>query len=128
MAREGKRIDTGGGQNLTGDNPFAALNLGPLPTAPSPAAQAPAPAPQAAKGRVEIRRLTQGRGGKAVIEIRGLAHLGEKALQGLRRDLQTHCATGGTLKDGAIEIQGERLAEVEAFLSQRGYRVVRTGG
>ena len=67
------------------------------------------------------------RKGKAVIVITGLI-LDAAALTTLAKQLKTMCGTGGTVKDGNIEIQGEHRDAVMAELSKRGFKVKRGGG
>lgn len=84
------------------------------------------PAP-AGDGDVRVSRETKGRRGKAVTIVRGLA-LDAGGMDGLARELKRLCGTGGTVKDGAIEIQGDQRDRVVAALAERGYRVKRAGG
>jgi translation initiation factor 1 len=58
----------------------------------------------AGDGRVRVGREIQGRGGKAVTVVRGLP-LAAEELKALAKELKQRCGTGGTVKDGAIEIQ-----------------------
>lgn len=67
------------------------------------------------------------RKGKAVIVISGLI-LDASALTALGKQLKTMCGTGGTVKDGQIEIQGEHRDTVMAELTKRGFKVKRGGG
>ena len=67
------------------------------------------------------------RKGKAVIVISGLI-LGAAELTKLGKQLKTLCGTGGTVKDGTIEIQGEHRDALMAELSKRGFKVKRAGG
>jgi translation initiation factor 1 len=78
-------------------------------------------------GRVRVSRQTHSRAGKAVTLITGLP-LGDADLATLARDLKRLCGSGGTLKDGAIEIQGEHRDAVVAELLRRGYAARRSGG
>ena len=86
-----------------------------------------APAPAAGDGIVRVSRETGGRGGKTVTVVRGLA-LDAAALAELGRRLKAACGTGGTVKDGIIEIQGDHRDKVVALLEQDGRRVRRAGG
>ena len=90
------------------------------------ACRAPKPVP-AGDGVVRVGRETAGRGGKGVTVVRGLA-LDEAALADLARRLKAHCGSGGTARDGVIEIQGEHRDKVLAFLQQQGWTVRRSGG
>jgi translation initiation factor 1 len=78
-------------------------------------------------GKVRVSRQTQSRAGKAVTLITGLA-LDAIELETLARDLKRHCGSGGTVKDGSIEIQGEHRAAVVAELLRRGFAAKRSGG
>lgn len=78
-------------------------------------------------GRVRVSRETQGRGGKAVTVVRGLA-LGATQLQALGKVLKAACGSGGTVKDGAIEIQGDHVERVLVALSAQGHAAKRSGG
>ena len=78
-------------------------------------------------GIVRVRRETQGRGGKTVTTISGVP-LAADTLSVLASDLKRRCGTGGTAKDGVIEIQGDHRDLLVAELEQRGYTVKRAGG
>jgi translation initiation factor 1 len=78
-------------------------------------------------GIVRVRRETQGRGGKTVTTISGVP-LADAALAALASELKRRCGTGGTAKDGVIEIQGDHRDLLVAELEQRGYTVKRAGG
>jgi translation initiation factor 1 len=84
------------------------------------------PAP-AGDGIVRIRRETKGRGGKTVTTVSGVPSGGE-ALRGLASELKRRCGTGGTAKDGVIEIQGDHRETIAAELSRRGFIVRLAGG
>ena len=78
-------------------------------------------------GVVRVSRATQGRGGKAVSVITGLP-LDAAALAELARELKQRCGSGGAVREGAIEIQGEHRDRLVAELAQRGYAARRAGG
>lgn len=78
-------------------------------------------------GIVRLKRQTQGRGGKTVTIITGLA-LEAAALQQLAKTLKQRCGSGGAIKDGAIEIQGDHRDQLKIELEQRGYKVKLAGG
>jgi len=91
---------------------------------------APAPKrPHAPRGDgiVRVRRETGGRGGKTVTAIYGVA-IPEEQLKEFAGVLKRLCGTGGTVKDGAIEIQGDHRDRIVAALEQRGYAVKLAGG
>ena len=54
--------------------------------------------------------------------------LGDTDLEDLARDLKKKCGSGGTVRDGVIEIQGEHRDTLVDELARRGYRVKRSGG
>lgn len=85
------------------------------------------PAQTSGDGIVRVQRESKGRGGKTVTVISGV-QLEEGALKTLAGELKRRCGTGGTLKDGIIEIQGDHRDLLIAQLEQRGYRVKRAGG
>ena len=80
-----------------------------------------------ADGIARVWRETKGRGGKAVTVVHGLA-LPPEALQKLGQQLRSACGSGGTVKDGTIEVQGDHVEKVMAWLQARGYKVKRAGG
>ena len=81
----------------------------------------------AADGVLRVQRETKGRGGKSVTLVRGLA-LDAAALAALGKQLKAACGSGGTAKDGVIEVQGDHVATVMAALVKLGYAVKRSGG
>jgi len=69
----------------------------------------------------------KGRGGKTVTLISGLV-LDDQALKNLTKALKAHCGSGGTYKEGVVEIQGEHRDKVMEYLKTKGYGVKRVGG
>jgi translation initiation factor 1 len=78
-------------------------------------------------GAVRVSRRTKGRGGKTVTLVEGLA-LDSVALALLGKQLRTACGSGGTVKDGVIEVQGDHCEMVLAALIKGGHRAKRVGG
>ena len=78
-------------------------------------------------GVVRVSRETKGRGGKSVTLIKGLA-LDTQLLAVLGKQLRAACGSGGTVKDGVIEVQGDHCDTVLAALEKQGYNVKRAGG
>ena len=78
-------------------------------------------------GNVRVGRETKGRKGKGVTIITGVP-LGGAELQALATHLKKRCGSGGTLKDGVIEIQGDHRDLVVEELQKRGWNVKRSGG
>ena len=85
------------------------------------------PKPEAGDGIVRVRRESKGRRGKTVTTASGVA-LDAEALSALAGELKRRCGTGGAVKDGVIEIQGDHRDTIVAELEARGYRVKRAGG
>lgn len=86
-----------------------------------------APTPHKGDGIVRIRRETSGRKGNGVTTISGIP-LDEAELKVLAKELKQRCATGGSVKNGVIEIQGEHRETVRAALIKAGYNVKLAGG
>jgi len=140
MAGDGK-IRTDGGQSL-GQNPFGALSGAGLPQntglakpetgkpANSGAIRSPVSEikNQKSRGRVDIRRETGNRGGKTVTVIDGFVGIGLPEKESLAKKMRNACGCGGTVKDGAIEIQGDQREKIAAILSEAGFRPVFAGG
>lgn len=128
---DGGKIPTGGGQAL-GQNPFGALSGAGLPAAVpqsnaskgGPAAAAPAKN----RGRVDILRETAGRGGKTVTVVTNFIGIGLPEKEQLAKKMRNACGAGGTVKDGRIEIQGDRRDVVAKILTEAGFRPVMAGG
>jgi translation initiation factor 1 len=78
-------------------------------------------------GIIRVGRETKGRKGSGVTMITGLA-LDPAELKELGSQLKKKCGTGGTVKDGVIEIQGDHRELLVASLQQLGYTVKRAGG
>jgi translation initiation factor 1 len=78
-------------------------------------------------GNVRVSRQTHSRAGKAVTVITGLP-LAAAELALLASELKRHCGSGGTVKDGAIEIQGEHRDTLVVELVRRGFAAKRAGG
>lgn len=83
--------------------------------------------PATATGPVQVRRETKGRNGKSVTVVRGLP-LDDAALVALGKALKAACGSGGTVKDGQIEVQGDHCDRVIEILRQRFPDVKRAGG
>ena len=129
--KEKKRISTDGGP-VQWNSPFAALkNLELPPAQPRDKADQSTPvSPSHAKnrGRVDIIRQTAHRGGKTVTVITGFVGIGQAEKEQLAKEMQKACGVGGTVKDGRIEIQGDRRDDVARILTKAGFRPVFAGG
>jgi predicted translation initiation factor SUI1 len=75
----------------------------------------------------KVGRETTGRRGKGVTTVFDLP-LDESGLRELAGSLKQRCGTGGTVKDGRIEIQGDQRERIVAELEKLGYKVKRVGG
>ncbi len=78
-------------------------------------------------GIVRVSRETKGRGGKAVTLVKGVL-VDASALEQLGKQLKAACGSGGTVKDGVIEVQGDHVERVMAALQKLGHKVKRAGG
>ena len=74
-----------------------------------------------------LHRESGGRGGKIVSVVKNLV-LTEEDLKTLAKKLKQECGTGGTVKDGLIEIQGEHRQRMAEVLTKLGYKVKIAGG
>ena len=139
-----KKLPTDGGRAL-GHNPFAALSGAGLPentgnrmpeTGKTEAARNSEAIrnPQSEirnqknRGRVDIRRETGGRGGKTVTVVDGFVGIGLPEKEQLAKKMRAACGCGGTVKDGAIEIQGDQREKIAEILAAAGFRPVFAGG
>ena len=77
-------------------------------------------------GIVKIHRETKGRKGKGVTLIKDLP-LTDSALKSLAKSMKRHCGSGGAVKDGVIEIQGDHRALLKIFLEKQDYTVKLAG-
>lgn len=83
--------------------------------------------PPGGDGIVRIRRESKGRGGKTVTVIVGVP-LNEDGIKALAGELKKRCGTGGTIKEGVIEIQGDHRDLLMSELTAKGYKVKAAGG
>jgi translation initiation factor 1 len=129
---DSNRIPTDGGQAF-GHNPFSALSSEGLPPAPegSPTDSQPSIEAKPARknrGRVDIIRQKAGRGGRTVTVVKGFVGIGLPEKEQLAKAMQKACGTGGTVKNGQIEIQGDKRQEVARILTEANFRPVFAGG
>jgi translation initiation factor 1 len=129
MSDTGK-VPTDGGQGL-GQNPFGPLDGAGLPSfAKTSTGESGAKPVESAKnrGRVDILRETAGRGGKTVTVVTNFTGIGLPEKEQLAKKMRNACGAGGTVKDGRIEIQGDRREIVARILTEAGFRPVFAGG
>jgi translation initiation factor 1 len=81
--------------------------------------------PTPSDGIVRVSRETSGRRGKTVTVVRGIP---PRELTTVAGDLKRRCGTGGAVKDGAVEIQGDHRPKIVAHLEAQGYTVKLAGG
>lgn len=93
----------------------------------NPRGQAAADGDGDGDGIVRVRREKKGRKGKTVTTLTGI-QLDEADLKALAKELKQTCGTGGAVKDGVIEIQGDHCDVLVAELGKRDFKVKRAGG
>jgi translation initiation factor 1 len=106
-----------------GHNPFSALSSDGLQRGKDEFTT-----PRKNRGRVDVLRQTAHRGGKTVTVVTGFVGIGLPEKEKLAKAIQKACGTGGTVKEGRIEIQGDKRAEVARILSESGFQPVFAGG
>lgn len=112
-----------------GHNPFAALSSSGLPPGPADSELPQRPTkPVKNRGRVDVQRQTGGRGGKTVTVVKNFVGIGLPEKERLAKQMQKACGVGGTVKEGRIEIQGDKREDVARILTEAGFRPVFTGG
>ena len=85
------------------------------------------PARSEGDGIVRVSRETKGRKGKGVTLVTGIP-LDDKELKAFAKVLKAKCGTGGTVKDGVVEIQGDQRDLLVPLLEAKGWTVKRSGG
>ncbi len=129
----GDKIATDGGQGL-GQNPFGSLSGAGLPAntgnrMPDTGQKTASAEPSGRnRGRVDIVRETGNRGGKTVTVVRGFVGIGLPEKEQLAKKMRAACGCGGTVKDGQIELQGDKREQVARILTEAGFRPVFAGG
>ena len=78
-------------------------------------------------GTVRVGREVKGRAGKGVTTVQGLP-LGEAAIEALATQLKKRCGSGGTVRDGVIEVQGDHRDVIVAELLKLGWQAKKSGG
>jgi translation initiation factor 1 len=78
-------------------------------------------------GNVRVSRETKGRKGKGVTLVKGLA-MDVVALKLMSKKFKAMCGSGGTVKDGIIEIQGDHIERILDYLKKQGMKAKRAGG
>ena len=114
-------------------NAFGALDaLGDLPAGPeipvAPIETSKRGQKSSGRGRVDIMRQTAHRGGKGVTVAKNFIGISLSEKQELAKRIQKTCGVGGTVKNGNIEIQGDKREQVKEILEKAGFSPVFTGG
>ena len=78
-------------------------------------------------GNVRVSRETKGRKGKGITLIKGL-NLDAATLALMSKKLKVMCGSGGTVKEGIIEIQGDHIERILDYLNTQGVKAKRAGG
>jgi translation initiation factor 1 len=76
---------------------------------------------------VRVGRETKGRAGKGVTVISGLP-LSPPEIEALAGELKKRCGSGGTVRAGVIEIQGDHRDTIVAMLGKFGWPAKKSGG
>jgi translation initiation factor 1 len=124
-----KRISTEGGSALA-QTPFAGLSSEDLSpgSEPLPTNIEPTKLSKKHRGRVDILRVKAGRGGKTVTVVKNFVGIGLPEKEKLAKQMQKACGCGGTVKNGQIEIQGDKRQEVAHILTEANFHPVFAGG
>jgi translation initiation factor 1 len=97
-------------------------------TGPRKARSGARPQAAAPAGRGGIRIALDRRASDRVVTVVTGLPGSPAEVAALAKELKTACGTGGTVKDGALELQGDHRPRVEAVLDARGLRSKRSGG
>ena len=81
----------------------------------------------AGDGNVRVSRDSKGRGGKVVTVVRGLP-LDAVALGLLGKELRAACGSGGTVKQGVVEVQGDHVLRILDLLAAKGWKAKQSCG
>ena len=129
MSRD-KHIPPDEGQSFH-NKPFDSLSINGLPAESPlspPGADRTAEPVRKNRGRVDIVRQKAGRGGKTVTVVKNFVGIGLPEKEQLATKMKARCGTGGTVKNGQIEIQGDKREDVAGILREAGFRPVFAGG
>ena len=134
MSRKKRRKSTTGGESLTHRSFGALAGLSELPAEPEDSSPnmlektSKRGQKNTKRGRVDIVRQTAHRGGKAVTVVKNFVGIGLSEKQNLAKKMQKACGVGGTVKEGRIEIQGDKRDQVKRILEDAGFQPVFAGG
>lgn len=137
MSRKKKKVDASAGEAAlpNASLAFGALDAladlpagpeGPLPATPEKTSKRGQK--NTSRGRVDLVRQTAHRGGKVVTIAQNFVGIGAPEIQSLAKKMQKSCGAGGTVKEGRIEIQGDKREEMKRILTEAGFNPVFSGG
>ncbi len=117
-------------------NPFATLDLpgrelppqgrDPRPAGPPPSHRPSEPLGPTFQERLLLRRSTAHRGGKTVLVLEGFSPAWTNPkLEALLHELKASLGCGGTVKDRALELQGDQPDRLIPLLESRGFTIKR---
>ncbi len=112
---------------MSSEQPISGENGG-APSAPAHKTASQRSTRSKDRGRVDILRQTAHRGGKTVTVVKNFVGIGLPEKEQLAKKMQKTCGCGGTVKEGRIEIQGDKREEVSRILIEAGFRPVFAGG
>ncbi len=134
MGKKHKKIAVEGGGGDLSTNPFGALESKGLPEREiAPRETQPSSPPKQSekkksRGRVDVvRQRSAGSGGWTTV-AKNFVGISVEEKNALKKTIQKRCGVGGTLKNGAIEIQGDKRDQIREVLESAGFRVVFAGG
>ena len=135
MSKKRKKLPTES-EEVFGSNPFGDLKMHGLSMHPSEDMGRPEQkidvsiAERLGKGeRLEVRREKSGRGGKTVTTVKGFPpRISQDELIRMLKGLKSQIGTGGGLRDGQMEIQGDKRSIVCNWLLEMGFKPVLAGG
>ena len=123
-----KKIEVSGSADLT-QTPFSILKGTDLPSMPPvDTLKEKLNLSPPDRGRVNILRVKAGRGGKTVTLVKDFKGIGLPERSELAKKIQRICGCGGTVKNGIIEIQGDKREEAAKILRDAGFTPVFAGG
>lgn len=132
MSRNSKnKIPTEHKNSFSVKNPFADVSLEnlPEPTNLKSDTKLAIEKKNQSRGRIDVLREKSGRAGKTVTVLRGFSEtISSKEIKAIALQLKKNCACGGSLKERAIELQGDVCQQVMHELEKLKFRPVRCGG
>jgi len=132
MGKKRKKIDSSSGGTDLSSNPFGSLDVTGLPNRNSvsrtPANPVRPKEQRKSRGRVDVLRQRSAGSGGWMTVAKNFVGISVEEKNALKKTIQKRCGVGGTLKNGAIEIQGDKRDQVREVLESAGFQVVFAGG